>query len=764
MSVITMQEELENIISRHQDLISAEAKNLQQEYAIDTVQKTQEAIEKINGENRLLQIGILGRVKAGKSSLINALLFDGKSILPKAATPMTAALTIISYGKELSAEVEFFKQEDIENIKREAEEYEKELEKLKNNALKEFKEKKKEKKEKKEKEEKEEKKSILDKVKDKAIELLELTKLNEKAEKRAKRKIKDNMTLVSSHDQWQKMEKSEIKDKKLSNFETVTSDSLENLSHALLEYVGANGKYMPFTKSVHIKIPQENLKGIQIVDTPGVNDPVQSREERTRELLKYCDVVFIVSPSGQFMSSEDLDLMDRITSKEGIRELYVIASQSDLQLFGSIKEESNGELQKAFTHITDGLAKHLHTTLTKLKESHPEVGTTYDSLIVESSQKVIHSSGICLTIKESFNQRELWDEGVKTAWNNLARHYPDYFSDSDERLSISNLDLLANISTINSIVDNVKDKKESIIQARKEEFIEAKLNSIIKYKESILSYIDNKVDEINNGTIEELKIEQIKLKKIKENVSDIVDEEYYDIVDTLEINIKNTLNNKLKSYFKEAENSINDAEGSETEEYEVSDSSWYNPFSYGSTKTKYKTFTTARTGAIRSALKNLTDEIEDSIDTTAKSFILDWKKMLNRDLVRVLRDNVVDNDLNVTQIKKVMRNVLNTIKYPEMSYSGQLPSSLSAKGTIQGNHAETYIDDAQKYVSSLNGRVKKDIKNFLKELINALKNIEMSKSIFGNYDEILKQLEEQINNKEISLDKFNRVKNELKKV
>ncbi|HFU76551.1 MAG TPA: hypothetical protein ENK66_09940, partial [Arcobacter sp.] len=283
MNIITIQEDLENIISKHQDLIGTEAKNLEAEYPVGTAQKTKEAIEKIDGDNRLLQIGILGRVKAGKSSLLNALLFDGKSILPKAATPMTAALTIISYGDELSAEVEFFKQEDIDNIKSEAQEYEQEFEKLKSNAFQELKERRRN---------KEKKQSLKDKVKDKANEILENNKLKEQAEKKAKREIKSNMTLISSYDQWQRIEASNVNYANLPVFEMVTSDSLENLSSELLEYVGSDGKYMPFTKSVHIKIPQENLKGIQIVDTPGVNDPVQSREERTRELLKFCDVVF----------------------------------------------------------------------------------------------------------------------------------------------------------------------------------------------------------------------------------------------------------------------------------------------------------------------------------------------------------------------------------------------------------------------------------------------------------------------------------------
>jgi len=755
MSVISIQEKLENIISKYQDLIGKEAKNLEVEYAIGTAEKTKEAIAKIDGENRLLQIGILGRVKAGKSSLLNALLFDGKSILPKAATPMTAALTIISYGEKLSAEVEFFKQEDINNIKREAKEYEIEFEKLKNRAIKELKERK---------NKKDEKKGLFNKAKDKAQNLLEINKLKEQAEKRAKREIKNNMTLISSYDQWQRIEASNIDYANLSLIQEVISDSLENLSKKLLDYVGSEGRYMPFTKSVHIKIPQENLKGIQIVDTPGVNDPVQSREERTRELLKFCDVVFIVSPSGQFMSSEDLDLMDRITSKEGIRELYVIASQADLQLFGSIKEESNGDLHQAFNRITDGLAGHLHNTLSNLKETNPEVGTVYDSLIEQSREKVIHSSGICLTIKEHFNQRELWDDGVKKAWENLTRHYPDSFSDTDERLSLASLDLLANISTINDIVEKVKAKKENILKARKQEFIEARLKSLLKYKEAILKYIDETIEAINNGSIKELKNEQKKLKKIKEEVSDIVDEEYFEIVDSLEINIKNNLINKLKEYFREAKDGINEAEGTETESYEVSDSSWYNPFSWGRTKTKYNTYITVRTGAIRSTLESLTFEIEDSIDTIAKSYISEWKKKLNHDLVKVLRDNVDDDDLNVTQIKKVIRNVLNTIKYPDMNYSGKLPSSLSANGVLKGSSAETYLADAQSYVFSLNRRVREDINNFLIKLIQALRDIEMSKSIFGNYDELLRELANQVENREIILDKLNRVKNEIEKV
>ncbi len=49
-------------------------------------------------EKRRLSIGIVGQMKAGKSTFLNHLLFGGQPLLPKAATPKTAALTRIRYG------------------------------------------------------------------------------------------------------------------------------------------------------------------------------------------------------------------------------------------------------------------------------------------------------------------------------------------------------------------------------------------------------------------------------------------------------------------------------------------------------------------------------------------------------------------------------------------------------------------------------------------------------------------------------------------
>lgn len=83
----------------------------------------QKELEELSNTDRLLRIGIIGRVKAGKSSLLNALVFDGKDILPKAATPMTAALTRIEYSENVRAEVEFYDQQDLKDIEEKSRRY-----------------------------------------------------------------------------------------------------------------------------------------------------------------------------------------------------------------------------------------------------------------------------------------------------------------------------------------------------------------------------------------------------------------------------------------------------------------------------------------------------------------------------------------------------------------------------------------------------------------------------------------------------------------
>ena len=82
----------------------------------------QQDIQRFEQEQQTLNIAIMGQVKAGKSSFLNALLFDGKPVLPTAATPKTANLTRISYGEKPALEIEYYSKEEWSEIEKLAQE------------------------------------------------------------------------------------------------------------------------------------------------------------------------------------------------------------------------------------------------------------------------------------------------------------------------------------------------------------------------------------------------------------------------------------------------------------------------------------------------------------------------------------------------------------------------------------------------------------------------------------------------------------------
>ena len=51
-------------------------------------------------DNEILKIGVVGQVKAGKSSFLNSLFFEGENVLPRASKTMTAGLTVLDYGEQ----------------------------------------------------------------------------------------------------------------------------------------------------------------------------------------------------------------------------------------------------------------------------------------------------------------------------------------------------------------------------------------------------------------------------------------------------------------------------------------------------------------------------------------------------------------------------------------------------------------------------------------------------------------------------------------
>jgi len=149
-------------------------------------------------------------------------------------------------------------------------------------------------------------------------------------ERAARIELKQNLSISGAYEQYQMIRKAFANQKK--GRETFRLSSVDGIAGRLEDYVGSNGKYMPFTSKVSITLPLESLKGISVVVMPGFNDPVPSRDERARLALRECDAVFILSRATPFLTKADMEVISKITQKNGLNEIYIVPTQADSTL------------------------------------------------------------------------------------------------------------------------------------------------------------------------------------------------------------------------------------------------------------------------------------------------------------------------------------------------------------------------------------------------------------------------------------------------
>lgn len=263
------------------------------EYGWIDATREKEIVDKLN--NDTLTIGVIGQMKCGKSTFLNSFVFED-DVLPAATTPMTAALSVITYGNQKKIVAEFYTKDEWEEQKMQAA-------------------------------------RSLDDV---AGNTLEESKV-----KAAKELVEKSVKLGSSLNSY---------------LGKTQNDSFDNL----IEYVGADGKYISITKSVTIYYPKEYLKGVEIVDTPGFNDPIVSREERTKAFLKKADVVLLMLYAGRPFDATDRDILFKNVGQCGTGRVLIGINKYDIpyengETEDEIKEYVREQLRKACKECNDNL-------------------------------------------------------------------------------------------------------------------------------------------------------------------------------------------------------------------------------------------------------------------------------------------------------------------------------------------------------------------------------------------------------------------------
>lgn len=416
-----------------------------------------EIIDKIN--NDILTIGVIGQMKCGKSTFLNSFVFEDE-VLPSATTPMTAALSVITYGESKKIVAEFYNEDEWEEMKAQAS---RNLDEVSGNSL------------------------------------------QESKVKAAKELVEKSAKLGSS-----------IKD-------LLTKGKQEDSFEHLIEYVGAEGKYVAITKSVVIYYPKEYLKGVEIVDTPGFNDPIVSREERTNEFLKKADVVIMMLYAGRPFDSTDRDIIFTNVRQCGIGKVIIGINKYDIpyengETEDEIKEYVKSELKKACKLCDD------NTLVEILDETEPIPISAEMALLSELPMAKINSEEhldfswkrSCDTFEIS-NQKEMRDKSHITDLINAVKSLLE--KEKDEILFKK---------PINAILAAGHEKKDAIEKSLRE--AEILLSNLSKPNDELEECHDNlnrakrrldkKIEALDDDMNEKFKN---LVRTGKNNLEDIVD-------------------------------------------------------------------------------------------------------------------------------------------------------------------------------------------------------------------------------------------------
>jgi hypothetical protein len=550
-------------------------------------------------QNDVLTLGVVGQMKSGKSTFLNAFLFKD-AVLPVASTPMTAALSVITYGEKEEVIAEFYTDEEWEEI---------------------------------------EQKAIYD---------------SDDPDIKAAKELKDKSAVLGDQ------------------IGQLLGKTQSAVISELINYVGADGKYTPITKQVTIMKSDKRLKGVRIVDTPGFNDPVVSREERTKKFLVEADAVILLLYAGRPFDKEDKDILFEKIKNVGIGKIIIGVNKYDLAI-------AEGELETGIKkYVRDAIKKELYEKDNKVLYQ-----------LLNNIEPVLLSASMAL-LAAMPKEKIMEDE-------NLQWHYKKICDDFEVN-SQDKLFELSRMENLEQEIDKILSNEKFEILIRKPVYeIQAHINAKKKkFEEETILLTERKKDLSRSD--EELAEKLKAFNRAKRKIERMIDSKETDFNEFLKRSFSDTIFNlkkERKSRIDKFHKIINETKKhaeikrkieSEIHEAKLSLEEKYRTL-YDDIKSKFKSITDETLSDLEEIISNTSDEEDwierrDALFTMCRDELLKFDELSFEDMFT--DKNVVDptkkitfwrvaSDVGITiltgliglGIKEIIHNRLNHKKFIE---------------------------------------------------------------------------------------------------
>lgn len=720
--------------------VSPSLDNIEWREMNEKIRSLEEAVALARNENRQLRIAVVGQMKAGKSSFLNAAFF-GRDLLPKAETPMTAALTKIAYAEKACAEVVFYSQGDWKQIQDKAQEYHVVYQQIEREML-------------------NAKKGGFSNP---------FAKIEKPSMHQIQSKI--GMDLRASHELVEKVRQQGLNvdlylgtSQRLEGF---GSDAGE-IAAALHDYVGAGGRFTAITKMSALYVNDERLKDLEVYDTPGFNDPVISRGQQTRQFLKQCDVVFLLSTLSQFFANADLQLLRNQLSDAGIdaKAVRVIGTQRDIALRQDMgiaaaarrmaerfpPEQRAQATVAAMIKVLDGkMTEQVMGTLASHLQS-PDLDERSRNILsaVQSHQPLFISA---------------WAWMLALRWPQLSDDDREQFDalcrDTSFQFTPDSLRSVSNIPSVRDIVLAQRTLKSELLANKERYLLEGMRAGIREHLQRMEKGLDHQIQLITSSRIEELSAQKKavaeRLQQGRRRLENVFDEQQVEVERKFAL-----LESEIRTIAQQ-HGQIDDRQKTSQESYQASIGKWWNPFSWGSTETRYRDVVTVYTD-----VQDSIEKLDAFINTTRSKLQELIQQCVNIEQLR--HDLAVaamqlfdvssadfDPDMLLHEVSRSLRRItIPSTDFGRKDYSYDITSRFGGHIKTDDEQAQQLRQAHRQVIYQVLVDLQQSSAMKIKEIIQSLAESQKSfvSQLVADVQEKLNDLERQLVNREQALAKF----------